>query len=351
VYWGQIALSLAAALAGGTYLHDRGYQSVVVVLVGITVYIAVRWGIAWTFRTKFWYHHGGNRNDGDSCPNCGRYIYRFERDWVLRCGRCGWTAGWPVIRWFTKSVPSQQLRRTVAGPRLLLVVLAVSGLFAPAAVSGAVSDATDRVTPLVDSVESADETTPTERGSEKNRSRGEDRQDGVNPERRNKDQRSDESGEARPELDQEDTSNGFDERRVERLVLKSINEIRTERGKQSLRPLAVDSPVRTAARDHSEDMATRGYFSHTSPDGEGIGKRYSCTPSENIAMSYINTRVRTENGTEVYDSETELAEGLIQLWMNSDPHRKNLLREYESSGVGVYITESREVYATHVFCR
>ena len=351
MYWGQIALSLAAALAGGTYLHDQGYRSAVAVLAGIIVYIAVHWGIAWIFRTKFWYHHGGNRNNGDSCPNCGQYIYRFERDLILRCGRCGWTAGWPVLRWFTESVPSQQLRRTVAGPRLLLVVLAVSGLFAPAAVSGAVSDTTDQVTLLVDSIESADETTPTEREPEKNRSRGEDQQDGVNPEKQNKNQRSDESGGAQTESNREDTSNGFDERRVERLVLESINEIRTERGKQSLRPLAVDSPVRTAARNHSEDMVTRGYFSHTSPDGEGIGKRYSCTPSENIAMNYINTRVRTEDGTEVYNSETELAEGLVRAWMNSDPHRKNLLRRYESSGVGVYITESQEVYATHVFCR
>ena len=351
MYWGQIALSLVAALAGETYLHDQGYRSAVAVLAGIIIYIAVRWGIAWTFRTKFWYRHGGNRNNGDSCPNCGQYIYRFERDWILRCGRCGWTAGWPVLRWFTKSVPSQQLRRTAAGPRLLLVVLAVSGLFAPAAVSGAVSDATDRVTPLVDSIESANETTPTEQESEENKRQGEDRQDGVNPERQNKSQRSGEGGGTRAELNREDTSNGFDERRVERLVLESINEIRTERGKRSLRPLAVDSPVRTAARGHSEDMATREYFSHTSPDGEGIGKRYSCTPSENIAMTYIDRRVRTENGTEVYDSEAELAEGLVRLWMNSDPHRKNLLREYESSGVGVYITESREVYATHVFCR
>ena len=303
------------------------------------------------FRSKFWYHHGGNRNDGDSCPNCGRYIYRFERDLILRCGRCGWTAGWPVLRWFTKSVPSQQLRRTVTGPRLLIVVLAVSGLFAPAAVSGAVSDATDQLTPLVDSIESADETTPTEQEPEKNKKQGEDQQDGVNPTRQNGNRQSDESDEARTELNREDTSNGFDERRVERLVLENINEIRTERGKQSLRPLAVDSPVRTAARNHSEDMATREYFSHTSPDGEGIGTRYSCTSGENIAMTHINTRVRTEDGTEVYNSEVELAEGLLQVWMNSDPHRKNLLREYESSGVGVYITETQEVYATHVFCR
>jgi uncharacterized protein YkwD len=203
--------------------------------------------------------------------------------------------------------------------------------------------------PLVDSVESADETTSTEREPEKNRSRGEDRRDGVNPERRNKSQRSDESGGARTELDQEDTSNGFDEQRVERLVIKSINDIRTERGEQSLRPSAVDSLVRIAARNHSEDMATREYFSHTSPNGEGVRKRYGCTAGENIAMSYISTRVRTENRIEVYSSKAELTEGLIRQWMNSDPHRKNLLREYESSGAGVYITKkSRGLRDSHI---
>jgi uncharacterized protein YkwD len=42
-------------------------------------------------------------------------------------------------------------------------------------------------------------------------------------------------------------------------------------------PLAMDDQLHLAARRHSEDMAERGYFSHTSPDGTTPGDRILAT--------------------------------------------------------------------------
>ncbi|RDZ32005.1 CAP domain-containing protein, partial [Haloferax sp. Atlit-24N] len=53
-------------------------------------------------------------------------------------------------------------------------------------------------------------------------------------------------------------------------------------------------------------------------------------------------------------TEQELADGLMDQWMNSTGHRKNILTpEWNNIGVGVYIIEESggtAVYATQNFC-
>lgn len=124
MYWGQVAVALASALSTASYLYTRGRSVSVAVLAAIVVYFLVRWVIAWGYRTRYWYRRGTKGYYSISCPDCGQYIYRRRRDWILKCGRCGWTAGWPVVRWLTQSVPARQLRRTVVGPQLVVVIVA-----------------------------------------------------------------------------------------------------------------------------------------------------------------------------------------------------------------------------------
>jgi hypothetical protein len=38
------------------------------------------------------------RNEG-TCPNCQAYVRRQDGDRFLTCHRCGWTVGYPLLRW------------------------------------------------------------------------------------------------------------------------------------------------------------------------------------------------------------------------------------------------------------
>jgi len=49
--------------------------------------------------------------------------------------------------------------------------------------------------------------------------------------------------------------------------------INNERTKQGLTPLVYDNKIATVARQHSEDMATRNYFEHVTPEGLSAAQR------------------------------------------------------------------------------
>jgi uncharacterized protein YkwD len=139
-----------------------------------------------------------------------------------------------------------------------------------------------------------------------------------------------------------------------------VNDERTERG---LDALAFDADLRTIARSHSEDMATRGYFSHVSPEGDDFSDRYEragyecraptgdgtyLTGGETIAQTWYDTPV---SGGVQYTTEAELARGIVDQWMNSSGHRSNILADaWRNEGIGIYVTDEGKVYATQNFC-
>lgn len=155
----------------------------------------------------------------------------------------------------------------------------------------------------------------------------------------------------------------LDRGRVEKLVHRYVNE---RRAAHDLETLAFDTELREIARYHSEDMAENDYFSHVSPSGETMSDRYDkfgydCraytsentyyTGAENIAYTYYDTDVRTENGTERYTNADELARGIVRGWMNSQGHRENILTAaWNNEGIGIAITSGGKVYATQNFC-
>src|SRR5919201_4145474 len=53
-------------------------------------------------------------------------------------------------------------------------------------------------------------------------------------------------------------------------VLAELNSTRQQRG---LAPLRMSTSLGAAARQHSSEMATRGYFSHTSANGTTFDRR------------------------------------------------------------------------------
>lgn len=53
------------------------------------------------------------------CPGCNQYIRKRRGDRLLRCHTCGWTEGWPVLRWVTH-YPRRFWRRTAFRRRRIL---------------------------------------------------------------------------------------------------------------------------------------------------------------------------------------------------------------------------------------
>ncbi|WKU44906.1 sigma-70 family RNA polymerase sigma factor [Streptomyces sp. VNUA116] len=100
--------------------------------------------------------------------------------------------------------------------------------------------------------------------------------------------------------------------------------VNAERAKAGCSPLTENSTLDRAAQGHSDDMAARGFFNHTNPDGKGPGDRITAagyswsTYGENIA----------------YGQQTPAS--VMDSWMNSDGHRKNILNcSFKEIGVGV----------------
>lgn len=147
--------------------------------------------------------------------------------------------------------------------------------------------------------------------------------------------------------------------KIEQEIHRFVNQERTERG---LSPLAYNDRIQAAARYHSEDMATAGYFAHTSPGGGTVEDRFrrfgvACNGgAENIAWTLADGDIRTNSGEVVdhNDNETAIAKGLGRQWMNSLGHRDIILTpRLRATGVGVAVTNTEngtQVLATQNFC-
>ena len=98
----------------------------------------------------------------------------------------------------------------------------------------------------------------------------------------------------------------------------------TDRGMNHVTPLTVDPVLTAVAQAKANDMAAKGYFAHTSPDGhdpwywftlEGYSFTYA---GENLAVDFS-------------DSAT-----VEEAWMNSPEHRANLLNpHYTQVGIAI----------------
>ncbi len=99
-------------------------------------------------------------------------------------------------------------------------------------------------------------------------------------------------------------------------LLRDINELRRAHG---LAPLRVSPDLTAAAEDHSEEMATAGYFAHESRDGTTFSKRL---------QKYYGPRGRRWLVGEnlLWASPGLSSSSAIRMWMRSPGHRENLLR-------------------------
>ncbi|WP_103534983.1 CAP domain-containing protein [Streptomyces sp. SM11] len=104
-------------------------------------------------------------------------------------------------------------------------------------------------------------------------------------------------------------------------VLALVNE---ERAKVGCSPLATSAPLTTLAQNFSEDMAARGFFDHTDPDGD--------TPWDRAAQAGVQG-LAAEN---IARGQAD-AQAVMTAWMNSEGHRANILNcDYKTIGIGVH---------------
>ncbi len=109
----------------------------------------------------------------------------------------------------------------------------------------------------------------------------------------------------------------------EQKTLDLINEYRKENGLSELKTFA---RLQEVARIKAEDLVKNYYFSHNS---EALG-----TPFEMLEQNKIDYKIAGEN---LAGNSTE--EGAVKAWIESRPHRKNLLEE-EYKFTGICVTES-----------
>lgn len=130
---------------------------------------------------------------------------------------------------------------------------------------------------------------------------------------------------------------------LSRAVLADINAYRAT---HKLQPLVNDAMLQRAAAVHSADMATRGFFGHFNPDGQGPGERIKAL-SPDFHAGYAENIAVIES-TQVLSPEA-LAAKFVKQWVASPRHRKNISNgSYVRSGVGI-ARAGDKVYATQLF--
>jgi uncharacterized protein YkwD len=103
-----------------------------------------------------------------------------------------------------------------------------------------------------------------------------------------------------------------------------------ERAKRGLPALRENGLLSDASLEHSQDMVQRRYFEHISPDGRDVRNRlravgysrgFSASTGENIAYGFAASSTPT---------------AIVRLWMNSPPHRADILRPaFTEIGIGI----------------
>jgi len=136
---------------------------------------------------------------------------------------------------------------------------------------------------------------------------------------------------------QHDKRYKYDIKAQENEVIRLVN---VERAKKGLPALKANWQLSRVARYKSEDMANKGYFSHTSPTYgspfkmmEDFGIKFTAA-GENIAMGQ------------------QTARDVMNAWMNSPGHRNNILSpSFTEIGVGLAKGPNGRLYWTQMFIK
>ncbi|PIE02542.1 MAG: hypothetical protein CSA81_06935 [Acidobacteria bacterium] len=155
---------------------------------------------------------------------------------------------------------------------------------------------------------------------------------------------------------------------LERITLLVHRKVNDQRQSRDLDPLGYNEDLEYLALLHSRDMAINQFFAHENLKGESatdralkIGLTVTRTIgsityrgiSENLYMSSLKKSVAfyVEKGIKIqnirWHSNESAAQAIVDGWMNSTGHRKNMLNpNLIEQGIGIYITDQHKLYAS-----
>jgi uncharacterized protein YkwD len=121
-----------------------------------------------------------------------------------------------------------------------------------------------------------------------------------------------------------------------RSVFKKIEAYRQAKG---LPPMSLDDSISAQAQSHSEYMARNSNLTH-----EGFKQRVSsigrvipyCGSAENVASNMG------------YNNPDDIA---VESWIESPGHQKNIVGNYNMTGIGVATNSKGEMFYTQIFIR
>lgn len=105
------------------------------------------------------------------------------------------------------------------------------------------------------------------------------------------------------------------------VVARLVEAHNRERTKAGLPPLILEARLEEAARAHARDMADRDVMSHEGGDGS--------TPSQRVVRAGYHYASTGENVARGYRDVATV----MQSWMDSPPHKKNVLGDFTEIGV------------------
>jgi uncharacterized protein YkwD len=131
---------------------------------------------------------------------------------------------------------------------------------------------------------------------------------------------------------------------IQARALELVNQSRQENG---LPPLVLEPMLNIAAQAHADDMYTRHYYDHASPEGKTAADRY-------VTAGGSKWRLISENIANCRGCRPPARVGVLRRlhagWMESPDHRENILRAgLTHFGFGMIVDEQKQLYAVQTF--
>ncbi len=116
--------------------------------------------------------------------------------------------------------------------------------------------------------------------------------------------------------------------RLSALEVDIVARMNAQRGARGLRPFRVSRGLTAAAKYHCHQMGLFGFFEHESHNGTPFWRRIErFYPSRHHRYWAVGENI-------LWESPATSGSSAVRMWMNSPPHRENILtREYREVGV------------------
>lgn len=134
---------------------------------------------------------------------------------------------------------------------------------------------------------------------------------------------------------------------VESLREEALDLVNRARREEGLPPLELGEDLVEAAQAHAGDMLERDYYAHESPEGDTVRDRYQ--DAGGSGWELVAENIARCQGCQPPVTEQRV-ESLHEDWMESPPHRKNILGEgLATFGFGLAVGGDDALYAVQTF--